>query len=467
MNINEELELEIQAEEQVLPVDTLVTDELPTEDNSELVALESEFREVSYLLASIKQSGGMNRRYAEEALAIKPDFIHQNKPLGLFTQEITATEYRNSLEEISSHKKNIFMRIIQAIRDTFKRIFAWIRKQWNKLFKKNIAEKHKESVEQLKKLEQGLKEIHHYPKFDFDGFIKARLKEQDPKFNNTVYGKLKKIECDILDGDDKMIEEVKHFINDNGGIKRIDSFFKASLEVVQALYGNFALSFKSSTEANFKGEAYLNQLSKEEFLKKHEVLLNMKLHGKITSINEIGKYFTNNLHEVMEGEESTLVPFKEMILNVKHLCSEENLHIVSQLSDIMEEHLDEYEHAVNAMYDVLSSNTIHILVDEEGSTESITNEPINQKYMENTLNFLKLLTSSVNGVVAISKYIRELLITIPNHLSDLIYRSIMRTVNYLMEKAVELKRSENKLDQAYAEDIKEFVEFLNENHVLD
>jgi len=85
---------------------SMVTDgveihEMQVENDDAIVGMESVLAGYGYVYDSIRKSGGMSRAIAQEAMSVNPDFCKNVSPLGGFTTAPTATNLRQSLEELS------------------------------------------------------------------------------------------------------------------------------------------------------------------------------------------------------------------------------------------------------------------------------------------------------------------------------------------------------------------------------
>ena len=96
-------------------------------DDIDLIAAATEdlvvqIRDLNLLQQNIKEQGGMCQSIALEAHALLPDFINDERPVEFFTKHPSRTQLSAALEDINSGKKNIVLRMIEAIVAFIKRI---------------------------------------------------------------------------------------------------------------------------------------------------------------------------------------------------------------------------------------------------------------------------------------------------------------------------------------------------------
>ena len=96
-------------------------------DDIDLIAAATEdlvvqMRDLNLLQQNIKEQGGMCQSIALEAHALLPDFINDERPVEFFTKHPSRTQLSAALEDINSGKKNIVLRMIEAIVAFIKRI---------------------------------------------------------------------------------------------------------------------------------------------------------------------------------------------------------------------------------------------------------------------------------------------------------------------------------------------------------
>lgn len=96
-------------------------------DDIDLIAAATEdlvvqMRDLNLLQQNIKEQGGMCQSIALEAHALLPGFISDERPVEFFTKHPSRTQLSAALEDINSGKKNIVLRMIEAIVAFIKRI---------------------------------------------------------------------------------------------------------------------------------------------------------------------------------------------------------------------------------------------------------------------------------------------------------------------------------------------------------
>lgn len=101
-------------------------------DDIDLIAAATEdlavqMRDLNLLQQNIKEQGGMCQSIALEAHALLPDFINDERPVEFFTKHPSRTQLTAALEDIDAGKKNVVLRMIDAIVGFIKRILKKIK----------------------------------------------------------------------------------------------------------------------------------------------------------------------------------------------------------------------------------------------------------------------------------------------------------------------------------------------------
>lgn len=88
-------------EPEIVLIETTGTNQAPNwlDEDDGVVSLEAQFLDLQYLCLSMDQAQGMNKQLAMEAHRVLPGF-EEKYPLGYFTEETTATNYKVALEEL-------------------------------------------------------------------------------------------------------------------------------------------------------------------------------------------------------------------------------------------------------------------------------------------------------------------------------------------------------------------------------
>lgn len=88
-------------EPEIVLIETTGTNQAPNwlDEDDGIVSLEAQFLDLQYLCLSMNQAQGMNKQIAMEANRVLPGF-EEKYPLGYFTEETTATNYKVALEEL-------------------------------------------------------------------------------------------------------------------------------------------------------------------------------------------------------------------------------------------------------------------------------------------------------------------------------------------------------------------------------
>jgi hypothetical protein len=81
--------------------------------------------DLEYVLADLKNLGGMNQAIAQEAMRLDPNFDGGRK-LGWYTKQTTATRYKPALESVWSTIKAVFKDLIQKLREMLRRFALWV-----------------------------------------------------------------------------------------------------------------------------------------------------------------------------------------------------------------------------------------------------------------------------------------------------------------------------------------------------
>jgi len=104
-----------------------VPGEFPTlrEDRDFIAVIESRIEDVSYLVQSIQNAGGMSKQFALEALEVAEDF--PKVPIGAYSTLPTATRYKVSLESLIDSIGKGFKKLVEFIRKLIRRVILWIR----------------------------------------------------------------------------------------------------------------------------------------------------------------------------------------------------------------------------------------------------------------------------------------------------------------------------------------------------
>lgn len=88
-------------EPEIVLIETTGTNQAPNwlDEDEGIVSIEAQFLDIQYLCQSMTQAQGMNKQLAMEAHRVLDGF-QEKYPLGYFTEETTATNYKVALEEL-------------------------------------------------------------------------------------------------------------------------------------------------------------------------------------------------------------------------------------------------------------------------------------------------------------------------------------------------------------------------------
>lgn len=145
LNFGVDIDIDANTEDQHIPVKSLpdvammpettaqaifqevIPGEVPEiRDDLTIVAADTgALEDLGYLLADLRQAGGMNQSFAQEAKRLYHDFDQRN-PLGYYTKQTTATRYQVATESLFDRLKEAFKDLIKRLREMIRRFVLWL-----------------------------------------------------------------------------------------------------------------------------------------------------------------------------------------------------------------------------------------------------------------------------------------------------------------------------------------------------
>lgn len=100
------------------------------ENDDAVESMQSSVESLSYVVDSILSNGGVSRSIAQEAQTAYPDFCSKVAPLNAFTTNVTATNLRSSLEELSVAIWAAIAAAIAALAALIYKFVKWIKNKY-------------------------------------------------------------------------------------------------------------------------------------------------------------------------------------------------------------------------------------------------------------------------------------------------------------------------------------------------
>ena len=431
----------------------------PTEDLVVIAALEDAFRDLAYVTDDIVNMGGISQVIATEAAKCIPDFFN-DRPVGYYTKQPTATNLKFAMEAIDLKKAGIIAAIFAAVMAAFYKVYQWFTGKSGSggpLSNKGKGDI-KKDAEEIKEAAEKVGQRFEKANRDTSGGVDELMREvtqakQGP--TRVLLDEIDGVTADLLSPNSTLRKKVDSLFKENGGLRG----FQIMIHDVEAALNSIHETAKKQIASHklvdaIPAESHINDIMKGIHPALSEMLGTLRYGGKNVPLEEIHRDLRETMSALNEKREK-VANFLTLIRNIESVVHSDMAADFDSINDLYKTMLVELNPRLEEIQKMVTEGKVE--------TENHVSSSPNYRGKKEVVDAVRKINNIILDLAGIVSICYQILIVRPKACTRNVHSAYVEAEKYLKQlKAEKAADNENGKNDAEIERLQKYLKAFEE-----